>query len=363
MILDKYDRTQFSATVNFMKIPCNQVDLEEYNKVVRWLNKRYEKGKIKRGFTWTKSGGLCIDHNVIYTQFNNYEVKSSTSMHEVVIMTEINDVQYVTRIQYRHGTVKNNPLEVSGRRAFVTLRKELRKDNINIEDYKIDNGEEVKKTIPKPLIGVKNKMIFGLTFEHCYHLDLNSAYPAAMGDLYPEWKPTLNRLYNRRHRSPVYKAVLNEAYGFMQSKWVKYQYSHISKYCIEKTIERLKINEEILEKNGCIVLGFNTDGIWFQCENSKIMLELEQAKCSKELGSMKLDHKDCKMRYKSDGAYEYIENGKYTPVVRGATNLDDYKDRKDWEWGDIYKAVEKRFVMSCDEYGVILEDNKEGDLF
>ena len=34
--------------------------------------------------------------------------------------------------------------------------------------------------------------------------------------------------------------------------------------------------------------------------------------------------------------HEFIEDGVYHPVVRGFTNLDVVKDRKYWQWGDIY---------------------------
>ena len=35
--------------------------------------------------------------------------------------------------------------------------------------------------------------------------------------------------------------------------------------------------------------------------------------------------------------YEFIEDGKYTPVVRGKTKLDRVKPRSEWQWGDIFK--------------------------
>ena len=42
----------------------------------------------------------------------------------------------------------------------------------------------------------------------------------------------------------------------------------------------------------------------------------------------------------SDGAYEFIEDGVYHPVLRGTSTLDAVQpDRSKWTWGDIYRQA------------------------
>ena len=40
-----------------------------------------------------------------------------------------------------------------------------------------------------------------------------------------------------------------------------------------------------------------------------------------------------------------LKNGVYYPVIRGRTTLDSIKDRAEWCWGDIYKAVEILYTV------------------
>lgn len=360
MILDKYKSASITKDINYLKIPCTQIEsLDEYNEVVRYLNDLYDKGEINRGFEWTKSGGISLKH--IYHQLNNYEVKRNTpgTFHEIIIITIIDYKEYVMRLQYWTGTTKNQKIPIPGKRAYMSFKYELLKDGIDIEMYKIsrEEGEQVKANIPSPLIKVANRAFLNKTFEHCYHLDLNSAYAAGMAELYPEWKPTIERIYDNRKGSPLKKAILNETYGFMQSRMVGYKFTHISKYCVESCINKLNKLTDILNSNdSTVIIAYNTDGIWFQCLDIDFITWIEKNICRETLGQAKIDFRDCKLRYKSPGAYEFIERGKYHVVLRGFCNKDKVKPRDEWEWGDIYNIIEYMFKESLEEYGIILKE-------
>ena len=92
----------------------------------------------------------------------------------------------------------------------------------------------------------------------------------------------------------------------------------------------------LINKRGYKPLLLNTDGIWYQADQP---LDIED---SNELGGWKHDHKQCKLRVKSSGSYEFIENSVYTPVQRGSTLLDRSKPRELWKWGDIYQEDAKK---------------------
>ena len=117
----------------------------------------------------------------------------------------------------------------------------------------------------------------------------------------------------------------------MQSQYQRYRYADISKYAIARNNQKIRDMAQWLKDNGRTVLLYNTDGIWFTGEAFPKEMQ------SNELGAFKQDHTNCKFRAKSDGAYEFIEDGVYYPVIRGKTKLDNTKARIAWQWGDIYQ--------------------------
>lgn len=73
------------------------------------------------------------------------------------------------------------------------------------------------------------------------------------------------------------------------------------------------------------------------------------------MGDWHNDRINCQFRMKSDGAYEFIENGIYYPVIRGIAN--DVKN--DWQWGDIYTEKAKLQLFTFDEKeGISLNGEK-----
>ena len=97
----------------------------------------------------------------------------------------------------------------------------------------------------------------------------------------------------------------------------------------------------------------NVDGIWYQGE---IYHDEDEGP---NIGQWANDHINCKWRAKSSGSYEFIEDGKYYPVVQGCTGYDCVKPRTEWEWGDIYKTGKQLVYYFKDGVGLI--ENKIGD--
>jgi hypothetical protein len=111
---------------------------------------------------------------------------------------------------------------------------------------------------------------------------------------------------------------------------------------------------EKMKKSGRRILAYNTDGIWYVGDVYHDEGE------GKGLGQWENDHINCKIRFKSAGSYEYIENGKYTPVQRGLTKLDSIKPRDEWQWGDIFSDEGKEITYTfVNEIGFIEGDNYE----
>ena len=352
MVTIKFAPPSLKTKPNLIRFPITKATLEEWNELVRYYNQMYEDGLINRGFIFTKSGALSTTkENLMY---NNccYEVRQTRYTHELILCYG----KGRARVQYDHGQLLQEK-NCSGHKAFLKLQREFKKDGIDLSDYYIDNGKEVKETIPKPKIELC--ILPNVTYTNVYHIDINQAYPYAMTIKFPEWRKTIERIYDGRMRNSINKLVLNMSYGWFQCKYFGYKLAHVSKFCIKYTVEYLnEITEEIMQHE-CSAICYNTDGIWFKCDDPSYIEELEK-KTSYKLGGYKLDHKNCCIRFKSPGCYEYIEDGTYYPVVRGRTNLDDLKPRKQWEWGDIYKAIPHVFYNSTEEYGIIeIGDEKE----
>lgn len=345
MVAIKFAPPSLKVKPNLIRFPITKVTLEEWNEIIRHYNKLYEEEMINRGFIFTKSGAISTTKENLMHNNCCYEVREARYMHELIICSG----EGRARVQHDHGQVVQEK-NCSGHKAFSRLNRAFKKDGIDLSRYYIENGKEVKETIPKPMIQLC--ILPNITYTNVFHLDINSAYPYAMTIIVPEWKKTIERIYDGRMENNINKSILNMSYGWFQCRYFGYKLAHISKFCIEYTINYLKeITKELMD-NDCSAICYNTDGIWFKCDNPIYIEELEK-KTSYKLGGFKLDHKNCSIRFKSPGCYEYIEDGEYKPVVRGRTNLDDLKPRSQWEWGDIYKAIPHIFYNSTEEYGII----------
>lgn len=232
-------------------------------------------------------------------------------------------------------------IKVSGRAALNKFRKEA--GHLVPEFALTDNNEvaEVKKLIEKPKIELSPlaRMMKDFTYEAdeettIFHLDIHSAYPAGVAATTPVLKKYMEDLYwAKEHGDPDAKLLLNAGIGAMQSlKITGRRYPELSRRGIAWTNAELNRMSTILRELDCSILAYNTDGIWVISKNG-----LPKLNCiGPNLGQWDIDHVVEKIRFKSAGAYEYIENGQYKPVIRGRTRLDAVKPREQWQWGDIF---------------------------
>lgn len=230
---------------------------------------------------------------------------------------------------------------VSGREALNKFRREA--GSLATEFALTDNNliAEVKEKIEKPKIELTNvtKMLGNHTFVSddewtIFHMDIHSAYPAGVANTTPALKEYMEKLYKLKESGdPDAKLLLNAGIGAMQSlKLTGRRYPELSRRGIEWTNRELERMTATLESLGCCILAYNTDGIWVASLNGLPKLDC----IGPELGQWDIDHVVEKLRFKSAGAYEYIENGQYKAVLRGRTRLDSIKPREAWEWGDIF---------------------------
>lgn len=314
--------------VNKLLIPCHVCDntkdgAHEFNQYYQEVLKLTGWNTIVR----TPSGGVSIARQNFKPPM--WDIKATNACIEITLIGI-----YMLRIQFRqNSSVKeDNQPKIYGREAFSAFKKWLLLDGIDLEDYAIDNGAEVKKTIPKYIIKMENEKYKDCIFKNVHHIDFHNSFPAGLVNTHPEFGGVITMAYNTRKTRPINKAILNYSIGFMQSiSMTGAQWAHLAKDAIEDNNKRVEELAAKVAASGRLILSYNTDGFWYAGEIYHGEGE------GKALGQWENDHINCKFRAKSAGAYEYIEDGNYFPVVRGRTNLDLIKPRTEWEWGDIYR--------------------------
>lgn len=344
----------FSWKLNILKVKTIHLsptpeDAHLFNQIVDdifWSNESWD--IIKQ----TKSGGISISlTSVLPPMWDIYEGDTS------IILTLIHE-KGCARVCFEGDFDTNKRRSpISGPQALRQFTDLCAKYNIDLNSYALPPEQSVliKESIPRPLIKIADGAEPERIYENCHHIDFHSSYPGGLVNTHPEFKEPVEYLYNRRKTCPNKKAVLNLTIGMMQSlKWnKKAQHAQLAFDAITDNNHRVEDVAKRLTDSGRVPLLYNTDGIWYQGEAYHGDGE------GPGLGQWDNDHTNCTLRIKSAGAYEYIENGNYYPVVRGYTNLDKIKPREEWEWGDIFKDEASPYIFCfngtflCNEKGLL----------
>lgn len=339
----KEDNNYINIPVNLLK-PTDE-NARIFNRILQLLRLSGAE-RTKR----TPSGGITTRN---YLESSSYDYTITNRGAEILVTTTR---RY--RIQFRSGIYENKDTgeKISGSKAFAIFIHMCKEYNIDLDKYKVskEEGLKIKEEIENPIIRLGDNILPGEDYiwTKVHHIDIHNSYPAGLAETYPEFKDLINKLYLKRKTNEKYKAVLNLTIGYMQSKYCHYSLSKLSRDAIKVNNNKIRKLSEDLIKSGRTILLYNTDGIWYTGDIYHGENE------GPDLGQWRNDHTDCILRIKSAGAYEFIEDKIYHPVVRGYTNLDKLKDRSQWEWGDIFNATEVIYKLTKD--GIT---NIKGELF
>lgn len=335
--LAKYEHLDTLYPINMLKIPVTTFEIndegaEAFNEVYFYVRDHYP-ATLKL----TPSGGISTNPKKLYLPA--YTIRETKSIVELILIS----LEGQFRFQFRaFGDPKKN---LPGSVAFGYLRREFKKDGIDINEYAIKNGREIKGEIQK-----YHRRCFAITdvvYKHVYHLDFNSAFAANLARAYPELRPTLERLYNERAEKPINKHILTNAIGYMQSVGAHRGAIHanLSKAAVNGTCEIVEKYLEILRNSDYVPLSTNVDGIWYADPHGHGAYH--DSNEGHGFGQWKTDFASGEIRYKHGEnpacTYEFkgidCETGKevYKPVYTGLTMLDRTKPRNKWVWGDIYQ--------------------------
>ena len=331
--------TASSSRLNYLLIPVTTFDITEegakgFNKIFFWL-KRQKLHKLER----TPSGSI---KNGPHVKRPAWDIKSNHYCVELTVIME----GKAWRIQFRTKLPKG----MSGKKAFTVFKRLLLKDGVDLDQMAIENGAEVKKEIEHYLVKAHHKFFIDKTYKNAHHIDFHSSFAGGLANTHPEFRKTLETIYENREKDEINKNILNFSIGYMQSiQGCQAKWAHLSKDAIADNNKRVLNLVEKLENSGRTVLLLNTDGVWY---NGPLYHGDGEGS---GLGQWENDHKNCQFRMASAGAYEFIEEGIYHPVIRGIPN----DTKTEWEWGDIYKEKAIPSIFSfTEEEGVKLDGKK-----
>lgn len=332
-LMDHYEPTKLTRLDRYLIKPTRlkfvETDIEKFNEIYKRLLKT-DLFTLAR----TKSGALSVCGKNKLINSCGWDIARTNSMIRITVI--IGGYAWCFKMTGNHSKDEKSN-KMSGSIAFRMFYKMCQDEGIDLEDPKyttedFKEAKEIKATIPKPLIKI-NPKLFNKVITNAHHLDYHSSYPSGLIRQFPEFTPVITKLYNGRkdENHPEYKLILNATIGYMQSTICRCRWVKLSKAAICDNNDRIiNIAHKLISAKRQII-GYNTDGVWYEGEIYHDENE------GLTLGTYANDHTNCTFRAKSDGCYEFIENGKYNPVVRGETKLDALKDRTEWEWGDIYK--------------------------
>ena len=342
--LVKYKNIKTTLDLNYKNIPCNIIEISEkgvktWNELVGLLHVLDFKRLVR-----TKSGGISISQKNFRGCYG-YDVRALKSCIELTIV-----FHYCVRIQFRNNFKEDTKNDISGSTAYRVFKNTLDNFGIDISDWFIENGKEVKETIEKPLVYVRHGKEEKLWKNNVHHIDIHSAYMGAIAEKVPEWRPAINKIYEERELNEVNKGILTHSFGYFQSSIFGYKLAHLSKFAVERTKRKLEELTERINETGSFVLAYNTDGIWYYGDIYHGEGE------GKGLGQWSNDYINGDIWFNSIGQYAFkgtnVKTGKQIEkiVARGRYALDKIKPRNEWNFDDImYKRLGAESLYTFDK--------------
>lgn len=329
-----------AITIPITRFDLNEQGAHEFNEILKFV-KSLELPTIVR----TKSGGVCNGRTI--NKYNCYDYRWTKICAEITLLT----LDGCWRFQCRTKAPEDkNGKTIYGATALKMFKEMCLKKGIDIDNYAVDNGLEIKKEWKEKEKKIYKKQIYGEalnqidnTLDNVHHIDLCSGFQSGLARAFPEFYPVCKELYDKRKSDDIrYKMIQVESIGAMWSDQNNAKYIKLAKGAIEENNRLLMSLLNRLTSTGRKPLLLNTDGIWYQGEIYHD--DTEKA----DLCGWKNDHTNCTFRMKNNVTYEYIEDNKYQAVMSGQTTLDQIKSRDEWEWGDIYKTSVVEYLISTD---------------
>ena len=334
MDLSKYKGTPYSYRPS-LRVSNYITDVNEFNEIIAYCQ--------SFGFEHTMTQHGALQSQILMRDGWCWDIKNEVSKNTFSILLVKGGLVY--QFVFWPGKDKTEEGGTTGADALQRFRIKCGK---LASQYALTNNAdiaEVKLEIEKPLIEltILGNILKDKEIKDVKHIDIHSAYPAFLCKAHPEFYDYFNELYEGRHDHPEYKCYLNFCIGAMQSlKIPGRRYPVLARDAINGTRAYLLELTERMRKQGFSVIAYNTDGIFYTHPDN---LTYHDENEGDNMGQWRTDHIIEKIRFKSAGAYEYVENGEYHAVVRGIPK----ELSQTFVWGDIYKHHPKKYILYPDK--------------
>ena len=238
------------------------------------------------------------------------------------------------------GAINPKDSTLTGKSCYNKFLKACEVENIDLKKYESDKGKEIKETIESPIISFDSNYTHKV-YENVNHIDIKSAWGSGVAMTYPEFMPVVEKLYKKD------KLVMNLALGYCQSEYIDYKLSILAKTGIEWCNNKIKEKVKQIREQNFIVLGINTDGIWYKDNTNQNRLYTDNEE-NTGFGGWRTDHKNCKLFAYSDGQYWFEEDGKFNVRARGFYAYETIKPRELWNREDFDKAMSNQAIIEFD---------------
>ena len=229
-----------------LRYDFDECGVEQFNKIYKYL-KQADLRPLMRG----RSGAILKSNK--QNRYGAWDVRIYATGATITVRIEGRTYAYCI------GHInKDDSKGLRGYEAFHLFKDKCLDAGIDLDEYAIDNGAEVKETIPSPHISMNQYMTYSDSpLENVHHIDFHNSYPAGLCNTHPEFRKVIEPIYETRKTSPENKAILNYSIGFMQSLQpaCKARWSHLSHDAIVDNNNRIEELSDRLEASGRKILG------------------------------------------------------------------------------------------------------------
>lgn len=210
-----------------------------------------------------------------------------------------------------------------------------------------------KPSIAHPLIRCLYPLLpfeYGAVNGVC-HLDLNESYRGCLEAVHPEFKELFAEVDKEYPDHQENKDIINMSIGMFQSKYMGYMYSGLAKTAIDGTRQRILDISKDMSKQGYLILGYNTDGIWYRNSTASLPQVYHGEGEGTKPWQFKTDYIDCLWVPLSKGGNWCVIDGLHRghrgfwKALRGNFAYAQVKEYEQWDcWEDVVKAMESEEV-------------------
>lgn len=249
--------------------------------------------------------------------------------------------------------------DIDGYKSWNFVKKELKKDGVDLWSYKDKTSTKDQLLISRTSIPRRNTetlspVLAEKELKDVYKLDFNSFFPHCLSVAFPEFRPTMERLFEQRKENPKIKKYLVSFTGDLYS-WCGGRFAWMAVKMMTIARKMMLDLENRVKQFGALVLFEKIDAIYILSSRGCYKDE----NCGQNLGQYKIEHYK-RFWFDGPGTQEMIdENGVFEVKAQGRRELDSKKPRSEWTWGDVRTKEGRQLVETFIKGGKVHERFKE----